>query len=64
MILVCFQEIISGIVEKGPMFSQEEYANVLKLLHKSDPTSGTHKINANLEKLADVMKKIEKNPYV
>ena len=40
------------------MFTQEEYANIIKLLHKSDPTSTTVKMNAHLEKLADIMKKV------
>ena len=53
-----FQDILSGIVEKGPMFSQEEYANIIKLLHKSDPTSSSHKLNGHLEKLTDVMKQV------
>jgi len=40
------------------MFSQEEYANIIKLLHRSDPTSATHKVNSHLEKLAEIMKKV------
>lgn len=52
------QEILGGIVEKGHMFSQEEYAAIMKLLHRSDPNSTTQKLNANLEKLAEIMKKV------
>ena len=52
------QEILNGIVEKGPMFSQEEYANIIKLLHKSDPTSTQTKMKEHLDKLSDIMKKV------
>lgn len=52
------QEILSGIVEKGPMFSLEEYQNIIKLLHRSDLTSSQQKLNGHLEKLADIMKKV------
>ncbi len=55
---VHFQEILNGVVEKGPMFNQEEYANIVKLLHRSDPTSSNQKLNTHLEKLADIMKKV------
>ena len=53
-----FQDILNGIVEKGPMFSQEEYANIIRLLHKSDPTATSHKLTSHLEKLAEIMKKV------
>ena len=53
------QEILNGIVEKGPMFNQEEYASIIKLLHKSEhPPSSSHKLATHLEKLADIMKKV------
>merc|ERR1711953_1144506 len=47
------QEILNGIVEKGPMYTQEEYANIIKLLHKSDPTSTSTKMNEHLDKLSE-----------
>ena len=28
------QEVLNGIVEKGPIFSAEEYATAIKLLHR------------------------------
>lgn len=40
------------------MFSQEEYANIIRLLHKSDPTATSHKLTSHLEKLAEIMKKV------
>merc|ERR1712223_212153 len=52
------QEILNGIVEKGPMYTQEEYANIIKLLNRSDITSSSHKLASQLEKLGDIMKKV------
>merc|ERR1711935_715965 len=52
------QEILNGIVEKGPMFNLEEYTNIIKLLNKSDVTSSSHKLASQLEKLSDIMKKV------
>ena len=40
------------------MFSQEEYANIIKLLHKSVPTATDHRLTSHLEKLAEIMKKV------
>ena len=40
------------------MFNQEEYANIIKLLHKSDPTSTSIKMNEHLDKLSEIMKKV------
>ena len=56
--LQILKEILNGIVEKGPMFNQEEYANIIKLLHKSDPTSTSIKMNEHLDKLSEIMKKV------
>ena len=50
-------DILSGIVEKGPMFSKDEYAVILRLLHRSDPNSTTHALSTNEEKLGDIMSK-------
>jgi hypothetical protein len=47
---------LSGIVEKGPMFSKEEYAILFKLLHRSDPNSTSQAVSVNEEKLGDIMK--------
>ena len=49
-------DILSGIVEKGPMFSKEEYAILLRLLHRSDPNSTSHGLAMNEEKLGDHMR--------
>ena len=58
MFFFVFQEILNGIVEKGPMYSHEEYATVLRLLCRSDPTPSNDKLAAQLAKLADIMKKV------
>jgi len=52
------QEIIDGIVEKGPVFSHEEYVAAISLLHRSDPTSTEQLRNMYVEKLADTMKQV------
>jgi hypothetical protein len=39
------------------MFSKDEYAIILRLLHRSDPNSTTHALNTNEEKLGDIMSK-------
>ena len=52
------QEILNGIVEKGPMFNLEEYTNLITLLNNSDVTSSSHKLASQLEKLSDIMKKV------
>jgi hypothetical protein len=51
-------DILAGIVEKGPMFSKEEYSALLKLLHRSDPNSTPSGLAANEEKLRDIMKQV------
>ena len=50
------QEMIDAIVEKGPMFTHEEYAVALNLLHRSDPTSTPQLNNMYIEKLGDTIK--------
>ncbi len=47
---------LSEIVEKGPMFSKEEYTILFKLLHRSDPNSTSQAISVNEEKLGDIMR--------
>ena len=46
------------MVEKGPVFSHEEYVVALHLLHKSDPSSTEQLKNMYVEKLADTMKQV------
>ena len=55
---IFLQEIIDGIVEKGPVFSHEEYVAALMLLHRSDPTSTEQLKKMYIEKLADTMKSV------
>ncbi len=50
------QDILNAIVEKGPVFTKEDYAHALELLHRSDPNSNSTILNKHLEKLADIMK--------
>ena len=50
------QEIIDGIIEKGPSFSHEEYIVALNLLHRSDPSSTDQLRNRDIERLADNMR--------
>ena len=58
------QEVLNGIVEKGPIFSAEEYAAAIKLLHMSDPnrsgaqntsSSSRDVLQGNLEKLQQIL---------
>jgi hypothetical protein len=51
-------DILNGIVEKGPMFSKTEYEAILRLLNRSDPNTNMRTLNANLEKLSEIIQKV------
>lgn len=51
---VYFQEILNGVVEKGPEFSELEYMNAFQLLNRSSKSS-TNTINIHLERLSDIL---------
>ncbi|XP_040565491.1 exocyst complex component 4 [Lepeophtheirus salmonis] len=51
------EEIMNSIVEKGSVFTYEEYENAIKLLHRSNRNSvNSETISYDLKKLKDVMK--------
>ncbi|XP_071448510.1 exocyst complex component 4 [Hetaerina americana] len=50
------EEILSGVVDKGPQFSELEYMNALQLLNKSRGDSGDYgTINQQLERLSEIL---------
>lgn len=48
------EEILNGIVEKGPEFSELEYMNALQLLNRSRP-SRRGSVSVHLERLSDIL---------
>ncbi|KAK9744568.1 hypothetical protein QE152_g7591 [Popillia japonica] len=48
------EEILNGVVEKGPEFSELEYMNAFQLLNRSSKSS-TNTINIHLERLSDIL---------
>jgi exocyst complex component 4 len=60
------QEVLNGIVEKGPVFSAEEYSAAIKLLNRSDPnrhdasssTTSQAALQANLDKLQQILSEV------
>ncbi|KAG8226930.1 hypothetical protein J437_LFUL004648 [Ladona fulva] len=47
------EEILNGVVDKGPQFSELEYMNAIQLLHKSKGDTGT--ANQHLERLSEIL---------
>ena len=56
--LNCFQDVLSELVEKGPMFSHDQYVKALELLHRSDPNSSAELHQKHVAKLAEIIKRI------
>jgi hypothetical protein len=53
--LFIFQDILNAIVEKGPVFTKEDYTHALELLHRSDPNSNSTILNKHVEKLHSIL---------
>lgn len=51
----CFQEILNGIVDKGPEFSELEYMNALQLLNRSQKNKDSSSVTVHLERLSDIL---------
>ncbi len=52
------QDVLSAIVEKGPVFTHEQYKRALELLHRSDPNSTPELHKRYTSKLAEIIKRI------
>lgn len=49
------EEILNGIVEKGPQFSELEYMNAFQLLHRSKKSADKSSVTVHLERLSDIL---------
>jgi exocyst complex component 4 len=49
------QEILNGVMEKGPQFSELEYMNALQLVHRSQTEPNYGAINTHLSRLSDIL---------
>lgn len=49
------EEILNGIMEKGPEFSELEYMNAFQLLNRSQLGKDQGMVNIHLEKLSDIL---------
>lgn len=49
------EEILNGIVEKGPQFSELEYMNAFQLLHRSRKGADKSSVTVHLERLSDIL---------
>ncbi|KAH0822120.1 hypothetical protein GEV33_000671 [Tenebrio molitor] len=49
------EEILNGIVEKGPEFSELEYMNALQLLNRSQAHRDLGSVAVHLERLSDIL---------
>lgn len=49
------EEILSGVVEKGPQFSELEYMNAFQLVHRSYPDQDVTALNSYLSRLSDIL---------
>lgn len=49
------EEILNGIVDKGPQFSELEYMNALQLLNRSQKNRDTNSVTVHLERLSDIL---------
>lgn len=50
-----FQEILNGIVDKGPEFSELEYMNAFQLLNRSRSGKELGSVSVHLERLSDIL---------
>lgn len=50
-----FQEILNGIVDKGPEFSELEYMNAFQLLNRSKAGKELGSVSVHLERLSDIL---------
>lgn len=55
IVFFSFQEILNGIVDKGPEFSELEYMNALNLLHRSKAGKEMSPVVVYLERLSDIL---------
>ncbi|KAF5304349.1 hypothetical protein FQA39_LY09728 [Lamprigera yunnana] len=49
------EEILNGIVEKGPEFSELEYMNAFQLLQRSKIIKGSSAVNIYMKRLSDIL---------
>ncbi|XP_030764843.1 exocyst complex component 4 [Sitophilus oryzae] len=49
------EEILNGIVDKGPEFSELEYMNALQLLNRSQKNRDSSSVTVHLERLSDIL---------
>ncbi|ENN82092.1 hypothetical protein YQE_01525, partial [Dendroctonus ponderosae] len=49
------EEILNGIVDKGPEFSELEYMNALQLLNRSQKNKDSSSVTVHLERLSDIL---------
>ncbi|KAK3914367.1 Exocyst complex component 4 [Frankliniella fusca] len=49
------EEILSGVVEKGPQFSELEYMNAFQLVHRSYPDQDVTALNGYMSRLSDIL---------
>lgn len=49
------QEILNGIVDKGPEFSELEYMNAFQLLNRSKAGKELGSVSVHLERLSDIL---------
>ncbi len=52
------QDVLNDIMEKGPVFTHEQYKRALELLHRSDPNSTPELHKRYAAKLAEIIKRI------
>jgi hypothetical protein len=55
IIKCALQDILSGVMEKGPQFSELEYMNALQLVHRSQAEPNYGAINTHLSRLSDIL---------
>lgn len=55
LILFKFQEILTGVMEKGPEFSELEYMNAFQLLGRSQSEPDNLSIHTHLARLSDIL---------
>lgn len=49
------QEILNDILEKGSMYSELEYIQILQLLNRSRPGTASNEIIRHLERLSEIL---------
>jgi len=48
-------ELLTNIVERGAIFTQLDYINVLQLLNRSQPRPDNETLAKNVEKLSEIL---------